>query len=65
MKYNYYRIVDDTDDRIVAQNMSYDQARSTLELYRADYPESKFSIESYASATIHKTLDRDPDLYND
>jgi hypothetical protein len=64
MKYTLYRIVDDTDDRIVANNMSYEQARTTLDLYRADYPNNKFSIESYTAETFHKSIDVDPDLYN-
>jgi hypothetical protein len=64
MRYTLYRIVDDTDDRIVANNMSYEQARTTLDLYRADYPHNKFSIESYTSEMFHKSIDTDPDLYN-
>jgi hypothetical protein len=65
VKYTLYRIVDDTDNRIVANRMSYEQARTTLELYRADYPNNKFSIESYTSETFCKSIDTDPDLYND
>jgi hypothetical protein len=65
MRYTLYRIIDDTDNCTVAQNMSYEQARTTIDLYRADYPTSKFSIESYTSETFHKTIDVDPDLYND
>ena len=65
MRYTLYRIVDNTQDRIVANNMSYEQARTTVDLYRADYPNSKFIIESYTSETFHKTIDRDPNLYND
>lgn len=64
MRYTLYRIVDDSDNRIVANNMSYEQARTTVDLYRADYPDTKFSIETYTQEMSHKTLDVDPDLYN-
>lgn len=59
-----YRIVDETDLRTVATGLTLEQATETLQFYTLDYPDGKFTIESY-TITRHRGLGRDPDLYND
>ena len=63
--YEYYRIVDVTENRTVAESMTLAQAHETVNFYRADYPTHKFEIESYTRniSTVRKGFGRDPDLH--
>ena len=64
MTVTLYRIIDEQRNEIVADRLSYEQASETVQFYSLDYPDGKFTIESYTT-TRHRGLGRDPDLYND
>ena len=64
MTVTLYRIIDEQRNEIVADRLSYEQASETVQFYALDYPNTKFTIESYTT-TRHRGLGRDPDLYND
>ena len=57
-----YRIVDATDNEILANNLTLEQAHETLDLLEAQYPGNKLEIESYTYYPI-TGLGRDPDLH--
>ena len=57
-----YRIVDTTDDEILANNLSQEQAVETLGLLESQYPNNRLEIESYTYYPI-TGLGRDPDLH--
>lgn len=63
MPLTLYRIIDATDDVIVANRLSsHQEAYEVLSMYQQDQPTHTFEIETY---TVYTTqgLGRDPDLH--
>lgn len=59
----YYRIIDVDDNSIVANSIpTREQAHETLLYYTAEFPHTRFEIESYPDRRI-SGWGRDPDLY--
>ena len=64
MSATYYRIIDTTEDRIVAQGIpSQEQVDVTLSFYLKDYPGHDFLVESYTVSRVKPGFGRDPDLH--
>ena len=59
----HYRIIDESDNSIVADISNYTQAYETLLLYSQDYPDVKFTIETYTVSSVRPGFGRDPDLH--
>ena len=60
-----YRIINTTDDTIVANNLSdLKQAQETVWFYSLDDPSSRYELESYTVYNV-TGLGRDPDLHED
>ena len=63
MPQTHYRIVDLETDTIVASGITeYAHAHEIYDMYKLDYPNTDFEIESYTHYTV-KGLGRDPDLH--
>lgn len=58
-----YRIIDTTDNSIVAQGMTYEQAHESLYFYTQDHPDTRFEIEEYLQSGVKPGFGRDPDLH--
>jgi len=64
MSATYYRIIDTTEDRIVAQGISsLEEVDMTMSFYLKDYPGHDFLVESYTVSAVKPGFGRDPDLH--
>jgi len=58
-----YRVIDTDLNQVVANALpSYEAAYEIATMYKLDYPNSTFTVESYTLYTV-KGLGRDPDLH--
>ena len=64
MSATYYRIIDVTEDRIVAQGIpSQEEVSTVLYFLEQDHPDSQFEVEAYSVSRVKPGFGRDPDLH--